>query len=198
MSRAVSRAQGFTLIELLIAIAILAVLAVLGYRGVASLTDTESRLSQEAAQWRMLDQFFSRIEGDLRQALPRPVRMGDSTESAWVGTVDSDGNSVLRLTRAGPEFALEPGSAGQRIAYRLRERQVEVLYWPALDNVATTTPQAYGIAADVVGMTLAYLDTRGNWQSQWPVPNDAQLPRAVRIALRLANGARLERLFALQ
>ena len=41
---------------------------------------------------------------------------------------------MLRFSRAGPEFTLEPGSAGQRIGYRLRNGAVEVLYWPHLDQ----------------------------------------------------------------
>ncbi|HSS70418.1 MAG TPA: prepilin-type N-terminal cleavage/methylation domain-containing protein, partial [Casimicrobiaceae bacterium] len=69
---------GFTLVEVLLALVILAVIAVLGYRAVAALSESETRLSAEAARWRTLDLFFARLEGDLRQAMPRPARLGDT------------------------------------------------------------------------------------------------------------------------
>ena len=42
------RPTGFTLIELLIALAILGLVAVFGYRALASLTDSEAQLAAEA------------------------------------------------------------------------------------------------------------------------------------------------------
>ena len=54
--------RGFTLVEILIALAIMAVIATLGYRALATLTDSEVRLSAEAARWRTLDAALARIE----------------------------------------------------------------------------------------------------------------------------------------
>ena len=72
-----ARARGFTLVEALVALVILAIVAVLAYRGTASLTVGEAQLAAESARWRTLDAVFTRLEADLRQALPRPVRHGD-------------------------------------------------------------------------------------------------------------------------
>ncbi|MDQ6619940.1 MAG: type II secretion system minor pseudopilin GspJ [Pseudomonadota bacterium] len=190
--------DGFTLIELLIAVTILALLSILGYRAVASLADTEVRLSAEAEQWRTLDRLFSRMEGDFRTAIPREVRLGDSREPAWVGLIDQNGNSVLRISRAGPEFALEPGSAGQRIAYRVRSGALEVLYWAAFDVPGDATPQAYALASNVSALRIAYLDSQGAWRDRWPVTGEAALPRGVQVQLQLVSGERIERWTALQ
>jgi hypothetical protein len=54
--------------------------------------------------------------------------------------MDADGNTGLVFSRAGPEFALEPGVAGQRVGYRLRAGTLELLYWPQLDNVDAARP----------------------------------------------------------
>ena len=132
-----NRGCRFTLIELLIALAILALVAGLGYRALASLTDSESKLAAEGAHWRNLDAMFARLEADARGALPRDVRTDAGTEPAWIGRVDNAGDAEMRFSRAGPEFTLESGSGGQRIGYRLRNGAIEVLYWPYLDQPAS-------------------------------------------------------------
>src|SRR5947207_8512656 len=132
MKMRVERACGFTLIEVLLAMAILALIALLGYRAVAALSDSETRLAAEATRWRTLDLFFARLEGDMRQAIPRSARSGAVREAPWVSVITDTGgdggDSALAFSRAGPEFNIEPGSAGQRLGYRLSNGVIEVLY----------------------------------------------------------------------
>jgi general secretion pathway protein J len=189
--------HGFTLIEILIALAILAVIATLGYRGVSSLVDSEVQLTSEAERWRTLDSFFARIEADLRQALPREVRMGATREPAWLADADGNGNTELRLSRAGPEFDADPGAAGQRIGYRMEHDVLTVLYWPRLDQAGTSAPTRHVLASGVSAFRLSFLDATGSWRVRWPAMGEAALPRAVRIELALADGALVERLLAL-
>jgi len=193
-----ARRAGFTLIELLIALAILALVAALGYRALASLTDSEAKLAAEAVHWRNLDALFARLEADARGALPRDVRTGAGTEAAWIGLVDVAGDAEMRFSRAGPEFTLESGSAGQRIGYRLRDGAVEVLYWPYLDQPASVLPQAYALIDNVTRFRITYLDARGAWRDRWPVLGESATPRAIRVALTLSGGEVVERWLALR
>lgn len=190
--------HGFTLVELLIALAILGLLSVLGYRAVAALATSETRLTAEADRWRTLDHLFARLEADCRAAQPRDVRTGESTEPAWLGVVDDAGNAVLRFSRAGSEFVLEPGSAGQRIGYRLRNGVIEVMYWPGLDQPAGAAPAVYPLASGVASMRLSYLDSRGGWRDRWPAFGEPKVPRALRVGVQLGSGERVERWLALQ
>src|SRR5207248_1227641 len=124
--------------------------ALLAYRATAAMTDGEARLTEESDRWRALDLLFARLESDMHQAIPRSVRNGATLEPPWLAfTQDSAGNSALAFTRAGPEFAIEPGIAGQRIGYRFRDGAIEALYWPQLDNVPGAAPAAYVLARDV-------------------------------------------------
>ena len=190
--------SGFTLIELMIALAILALVAVLGYRALSSLTASEAQLGAEAQHWRALDALFARLEADMREALPREVRTGIGKEPAWIGDVDGAGNAVLRFSRAGPEFAAEPGSAGQRIGYRLRDDTIEILYWPRLDQPASVAPQPYALAVGIVAFRVSYLDARSNWLDRWPSLGESPVPRGVRVGITLAGGEQIERWLALR
>ncbi len=194
--------RGFTLLEVLIAIAIVAVIAVLGYRALAALSDAETRLAAEATRWRTLDLFFARLEGDMRQAVPRSARSGATREAPWLGFMTnsegSDGDSALAFSRAGPEFNIEPGSAGQRIGYRLRNGTVEVLYWASYDRPQDVQAASYTLLTDVARFRLTYLARDNAWVESWPIAGDGDLPRAVRVQLTLASGETIERWLALR
>ncbi len=194
--------RGFTLLEVVIAIAIVAVIAVLGYRALAALSDAETRLAAEATRWRTLDLFFARLEGDMRQAVPRFARSGAAREAPWLGFMTNsggnDGDSELAFSRAGPEFDIEPGSAGQRLGYRSRNGSVEVLYWPSYDRPQDAQPTSYALLPDVARFRLTYLTRDNAWIDRWPVAGDADLPRAVRVQLTLSSGETIERWLALR
>ena len=193
------RLHGFTLVEALVALVVLAIVAVLAYRGTAALTAGEAQLAAESARWRTLDAVFTRLEADLRQALPRPARNGARLEAAWsTQPADGAGNTALVFSRAGPDFSLEPGTAGQRIGYRVRDGALEVLFWPQLDNLAERVPAAYALVDHVASFRVQALADDGRWLQRWPARNEDQLPRAVRVELVLDDGLVLARLFALR
>lgn len=190
---------GFTLIEVMLALAIFGVISVLAYRATAALTDGEVRLSAEAQRWRTLDGLFSRFEADIRQAVPRASRTGSGIEPPWLALpADSTGNAALVFTRAGSEFTDDPGRAGQRIGYRLRGHAVEIAYWPRIDNAASAQPAVYTLADGVTAFRVEYLGQSSIWRERWPQPNEAELPRAVRVHLTLDTGEEIERWFVLR
>jgi general secretion pathway protein J len=189
--------RGFTLIEILVALALLALTAVLAWQATAALVDGESRLSDEAKRWRTLDLAFARLEADLRQALPRSVRTPTGGEPAWIGATEANGASAIVFSRAGPEFDAEPGAAGQRIGYRVREAALEVVYWPTLDR-SRDESTAYRLVDGVTGFRVDHLASGGQWMAAWPRFGEPALPRAVRVLLTLASGETIERWFALQ
>ena len=193
------RPRGFTLVEALVALAILALIAVLAYRATAALTGGEARLSEESTRWRTLDTVFNRLEADMRQAVPRSVRHGSAAEPAWMTEPqEAGGSSALVFSRAGPEFTAEPGRAGQRVGYRVRDGTLEALFWPQLDNVAGRSPSAYALLPGVADFRVLALTANGQWSSRWPTRADDGVPRAVRVQLVLADGTRIERWFALR
>ena len=197
--RRADRQRGFTLVEALVAVAILALVALLAWRATAAMTDGEQRLSVESARWQHLDALLTRLEADMRQALPRPARNGARSEPAWVAVpADAAGNTSLVFTRAGPDAADEPGAGGQRVGYRWRDGHIDVLYWPRLDDTANATPSTYALVDGIARFRVLQLSSDDRWSPRWPLPGAAALPRGVRIEIVLADGSAIERWLALR
>jgi general secretion pathway protein J len=199
MRTAERRASGFTLVEALVAVAILALVATIAWRATAAMTDSEARLASESARWRRLDALITRMEADMRKAIPRSARHGGLIEPAWLaGPADAAGNTSLVFTRAGADSIDEPGSGGQRVGYRLRDGRIELLYWPAIDNVATRDPAAYALVDGVSRFHVLQLGADARWTDHWPVSGVDGVPRGVRVDIELADGSVIERWLALQ
>jgi general secretion pathway protein J len=199
MGIAERRAGGFTLVEALVAVAILAIVATIAWRATAAMTDSEARLASESARWRRLDALMTRMEADMRKAIPRSVRHGSVVEPAWLaGPIAAAGNTTLVFTRAGPDAIDEPDSGGQRIGYRLRDGRIELLYWPRLDNVATRDPATYALVDGITRFRVLQLGADARWTERWPPSGVDGIPRGVRVDVELADGSVIERWLALQ
>jgi general secretion pathway protein J len=68
------KARGFTLIELMCALLILALLAVLSFRGLAAVLDSRDQVRQETQKWRNVASFFARFQRDVQLSAPSPLR----------------------------------------------------------------------------------------------------------------------------
>ena len=180
---------GFTLLEVLIALAIMATLALTGYRALTGMLDAERQIATDRDRWRDLDLFFSRFDYDVGHALARPYALGGTTFPGVF--LRNDGLAFVRGT---------PGEPPQRIGYRLRDGTIELLYWPGLDAAAASAPIAYPVATEVAGWQLRLANREGQWVENWgeagPQADDAPLPRGALLALTLSDGTRIERVFA--
>lgn len=183
--------RGFTLIEVLLALAIMATLAITGYRALSGMLEGEQRVAQERERWRALDLFFARLEHDLGHVLPRAYRIGDAGMPAMYLR-----DSALAFVRG------TPGEAPQRIGYRWNDGRIELLYWPQLDAPAAAAPSAYPVAEAVESWRISFANRSGQWVERWGEPgpqvDEPQLPRGARIELTLVDGTRIERVLALQ
>ena len=189
--------RGFTLIELLVAIFLLAVLSVLSYRGFDAMARANDHLTAVTDRWEAIALFFERFGADVSQASDRGVRDGAGNQlPQWWGRALTEPMNVdaqLEFTRKSP-----PGQKDLRLAYRLRERKLELLIWPVLDRAPASRPQVYELLENVNGMRLLYLDAKGRWLDHWPDgAGNETLPRAVSVELALADEPPVQRVFAL-
>ena len=198
--------RGLTLIELVVAVALLALLTLMSYRGLASVTLAAEHTLAEGERWRAVSMFFERLGADLAQATRRPVRGGDDTLLPELrgqmvnlsGGSDQSANgdpitAQLEFTRKSA-----PGSDELRLGYRLRQERVELLIWRVLDRAPASTAEVHALVDGVRSLRFSYLDSSGGWDEAWPINDNRQaLPRAVAAELTLADGIVLHRVFAL-
>lgn len=121
---AISRTGGFTLIELLVAVALLAILAVLSWRGLDAVIQSRERLVRESDELRSLTLALSQLEDDLLATWP-VKRIGSGVTPIRV-VLDGNGATasqslllVREISRTGQATRL------QRVVYQVRDGRLE-------------------------------------------------------------------------
>ena len=109
--------RGFTLLELLVAIAILAFVSIIAWRGLDSLVNTRARLEPEGEAVRALLTVFGQVERDLAQTAP-PSFFALAVPAVRVRQ-GADGQ-VLELVRIAPQGEAEATSV-QIVFYRVSD-----------------------------------------------------------------------------
>jgi len=206
------RSRGFTLLELLVAMAVLAVVGALGYRGLNSVLDAEARLQAETRRWSDVSLLSSQLSEDLTMAVGRATRdgadrvspalllSGGGTAPATTGGAPAEtGSAQLVVTRLGIGEGGALQSAPRRVGYRLRDGALEYLVWPDLDAAPGSAPAAYELLNNVEDLQWQALDADGRWTTEWPAQRPATaLPRAVSVRIVLAGGEAITRVLPLQ
>jgi len=149
--------RGFTLVELLVAISILAIVAVLGWRGLDGIVRARMALTQQMETTRGMQLAFAQMQSDCEHIAQRDVV--DQRPYLLVG--------ADRLTLVREVFTENQPSRLQVVAYRIvngtlmrRESQptrdlvqLDAL-WQAVTSDADTNP-AVALQAGVTGMQVA-------------------------------------------
>jgi general secretion pathway protein J len=187
---------------MLVALVILAMLSVAGYRGLNAMIQTRERLAVETRHWQYLSQLFARMEQDISQAVRRPIRDRDGKiQETWIGhaTPVGDEDAELTFTRSGMPDLGSSQLAPQRIAYRLEHASIVLLHWKTLDRAPNAAAFRYPLLEGVREFKLRYMDAVGNWYPQWPISNiGLELPAATEVNITLSSGEKITRVFALQ
>ena len=106
-----NRRRGFTLVELLVAISILAIVAVLGWRGLDSIIRARTTLNGDLAETRGLQLAFAQMQSDCSQI----------AIASNIGNRPPLQAETGRLTLVRMVFAENQPSRVQVVAYRLRD-----------------------------------------------------------------------------
>ena len=188
--------SGLTLIELIVAVALLALLTVMAYRGLDSMMRANDRTLAESERWRAITLFLERFAADVSQPARRQVRGPDGALlPAWWGRAmpePAGTDSQFEFSRKSP-----PGQDESRLGYRLRGGNVELLVWRVLDRAPASSVEMYPVLENVSALRFQHLDAKGLWWDRWPLADTEPLPRAVSIELTLAEGLTVNRIFAL-
>lgn len=190
-----SSEAGFTLVELLVALAIFAMISVAGVTLLRSGSDTQIAVKNRLEEHSRLNRLYNAIEGDLAQAVARPVR--DQAGGPLPAFMESDAavpGALFAFVRAGWSNYDEAPRAGlQRVAYVLDRGALKRISWPMLDGSAPM--DAAVLIENVTAANLQFRDEKGEWRSDWTATDAASLPRAVEIRLTVQGQTERRMLF---
>ena len=165
-----TRARGFTLIELLVAITVLAIVAVLGWRGLDSILRSRVQLTQQMEYTRGIQLAFAQMQNDLEQLADSKVigaarqnLVADNTRLVFI-RLQSPENGATHL--AVVSYRLRDGVLTRRESPPTRDlTQLDVLWQAALSDTDTTPDVA--LQANVTQMNVRLWENNA-WQ---PPPN---------------------------
>lgn len=178
-----------TLVEVLVALAILGLLSLLGYRALDSTLRVRDRVAVEAGRWRELSFFFDRLRDDLDQPSMRGGRAASGEpRPLWTGN-----DASLEIAALGHDE-----NPVRRVQYRWNAGAVELLLWPVFDAAPATLPEVHQVVGATRSLRFRYLSRSRAWVDVWPPRvTDTEAPLAIRVDLVLADGTRVGRIFAL-
>ena len=196
------RQRAFTLIELLVAMTIFAVLAVISYRTLDSLFKTREHLNVQSSRLRDVALLFARLENDFSAVIERRVRNSDGQADDALRLsplLPSANDASLVFTRSGFGGSVGTSSGPQRIGYRLKDGNLELLMWPQLDMAPRALPQAHAALSDVRDAKWRAMDRAGNFFAEWRsgIREKSSLPSALELSITLSSGEQYTRLFTL-
>jgi general secretion pathway protein J len=111
LTRSIDRIPGLTLVELLVAIAVLAFISMLGWRGLDAITRTRAALNEELTQTRGLQLAFAQMEIDC-------ANVADTNTLAGTVPLIVEANRITLARRWQPES--QPGAL-QLVTWRWRD-----------------------------------------------------------------------------
>jgi len=150
--------RGFTLIELLIAATLLAVLALLSWRGLDTVLTSRDRIAKASDELRFLTIAFAQLDEDLRKSWPvRLLKL--PVPSIAFSVTGEQASTTLELLRESTG-ALEPTKI-QRVAWRLRGDVLERGFGPLVVSSAAPATKPVGGDAEAAGGGLVWQPVLG-------------------------------------
>ncbi len=166
-------ARGFTLIEVMVALGILALVAVLSWRGLDAMSRVRQSTSQTSTHMLTLQTALAQWRTDLDAALPdagaAPDKAGATTSAS---TLDWDGNTLRVLRRASNATALPTGeAAGEGGGMLAPTPGTQVVAWtlrtPCPSAMTNDSPTASNPPACWQRWQSPVLQSTGEQQAAW-------------------------------
>jgi general secretion pathway protein J len=184
--RAARRQAGMTLIEIMVAMSLMAILSVLGYRAFSALLLTRERLVEVSREWVDLARAFRRVEGDLVRLPPFDAAAGKTVP---LRLTPAAGGGHLDLLVFSARY---PGGV-EWIRY---QGSGDGVRWSAAAPDDIGTAPGWRLLDARARWRLLLSD--GRWVEAWP-PGlaSAAVPRALEMTVFLPGEAPVRRLWSL-
>lgn len=193
------RERGFTLIEMMIAIAIFAFLSLGAYQVLQGVLRSDEISQERGLALKKLQRAMLFVERDMQQMDARKQRNDDelTAQALQAGRFlfesDEDGVGFIRMGWRNP-ISMLPRSSLQRVAYRVKNEQLQRLSFIYLDPAVGEEPKTQILLSGVTALTFMYHDG-SKWLEAWADKN--ALPNAIKMQLTTSSFGNIERSFIL-
>lgn len=181
------RQQGLTLIEILVAMSLMAILTVMGYRAFGNLLLAREHVMQVGEQWVEIARVLRRLESEL---LRQPRQADGARHPAALRLEGGADGQLLDLwletasNMAGLETVQYRGGAGLR--------------WQVRAEGETASGEVYPLLPANVRASWRVLDGNGQWHASWPPAGSNAQARALEMRLQLPGEEMVRRVWSLR
>lgn len=197
---------GFTLLELLVALAIFGIVSALAMGGLNAVMRQDAIATAQLQRLHQLQRAVRIMTSDFAQLNPRRVRDAlGSCEAPLLAPCDAIYPVCLSHDGWANPFARFPRGTLQRTQYRLEDGRLLREHWRVMDRTLANESRGEVLLDQVESFEIGFAPRAPQpnepWVAQWPPPEQgsegcesAELPRAVRIHLRLRDWGDIDRL----
>jgi general secretion pathway protein J len=185
--------RGFTLMEVLVAMVLLSLFAVVSYRALDAVLNTQRDAIERMNNLNELAAAFALMDRDLSN-ITTPSGPRDPGGNGFHTMLEQDGAGQFDLVRMLPEDA---DQGLQRIGYRCAGETLSRQVWPDVYNPANP-PNEFRLLGGLRSCAFKYLDAEGQWQNAWQAQGASLLPRAVELSITEADGVSIRRVLRVQ
>ncbi|MCW8996355.1 MAG: type II secretion system minor pseudopilin GspJ [Psychromonas sp.] len=190
--------RGFTLLEILVAIAIFAVLSLSAYEVLQGVLRSGEISKAHSESLTKLQRAMLIIEQDFTQIVARTSRDAGAEDdelkvlSAGASLFESEDQGIefTRLGWANP-LGLLPRSNLLRVRYRLKEGQLQRLYFLYPDLQAGQKPQMQVLLNDIEKLSFRFWNN--GWKNSWR--SAKKLPKGIEISFTSKKYSKIRRVF---
>ncbi len=179
--------------EVLVAMVLLSLFAVVAYRALDAVLNTQRQATARMEKLNELAAAFALMDSDLSNTTTR-LDPQDPIGSGFHTLMQQDGAGQFDLLRLLPEDA---DQGLQRIGYRCAGENLSRLVWPDVNNPADT-PKEFTLLGGLRSCAFKYLNPEGQWLTEWQAQTGSPLPRAVELNIAVADGTPIRRVVAVQ